>query len=83
MANGSGSSAELPAHAFGSLDGGLELFRTWGVSPAQVTLTWYAHRLGEAELAGPVASGQGIFAGGNSLRDYETLLEAVAGSTHA
>ncbi len=58
----------------------LELFpRTWGVSPAQVTLTRYAHRLGEAELAGPVASGQGIFAGGNSLRDYETLLEAVAG----
>ena len=57
----------------------LELFpKTWGVDPSQVAFTPYGHRLTEDELAAPIVPGVGVFAGGNSLRDYQTLLEAVS-----
>jgi glycosyltransferase involved in cell wall biosynthesis len=56
----------------------LELFpRTWHVDPGRVVFTPYAHTVTPEELAVPATTDGGVFAGGNSLRDYPTLLEAV------
>lgn len=54
---------------------------TWGVDASRVRVThWYVglreadlHRCAEADEAG----GEGIFAGGDSMRDYRPLLEAA------
>ena len=56
----------------------LELFpRAWRVDPGHVVFTPYAHTVTDMELAVPATTDGGVFAGGNSLRDYPTLLEAV------
>jgi hypothetical protein len=58
----------------------LEVFpRTWGVSPDRVLYTPFYYTLGEDELAVPTTEGGGIFAGGNPMRDYGTLIEAARG----
>ena len=57
--------------------------RTWRVDPARVVFTPYHHTLSDQELqlAGP---GDGrVFAGGVSLRDYGTLVEAMRRIPHA
>jgi hypothetical protein len=55
-----------------------ELFpRTWGVAPERVVFTAYGHTLSDEELAAPVSADGGVFAGGNSLRDYGPLVEAI------
>jgi glycosyltransferase involved in cell wall biosynthesis len=51
--------------------------RTWHVDPSHVVFTPYAHTVTAEELAVPATTDSGVFAGGNSLRDYPTLLEAV------
>ncbi len=51
---------------------------TWGVDPGRVFVTPYCHTLGDADLAAPTSTGGGVFAGGNSLRDYGPLVEAAA-----
>jgi glycosyltransferase involved in cell wall biosynthesis len=51
----------------------------WGMEPARVVLTPYGHTLTEEELAVTPRRGGGVFSGGNALRDYGTLLEAVRG----
>jgi hypothetical protein len=50
---------------------------TWGVDPERVFFTPYCHTLSDADLAAPVTSDGGVFAGGNSLRDYSALVEAA------
>ena len=51
--------------------------RRWGVKPEHVLFTPGGNRLTEEEhLLGTSTTG-GVFAGGNSLRDYATLLDAV------
>jgi glycosyltransferase involved in cell wall biosynthesis len=58
----------------------LELFPgTWGVDAARVVFTPYAHTVTDEELAVPATTDGGVFAGGNSLRDYPALLAAVRG----
>jgi hypothetical protein len=57
----------------------LELFpRTWGVDPERVAFTPFCYTLTEAELAQPTRRGGGVFAGGDSMRDYGPLIEAAA-----
>ncbi|MGZ4407621.1 MAG: glycosyltransferase [Gaiellaceae bacterium] len=57
----------------------LELFpRTWGVDPARVVFTQYCHTIPPAELARPPELGAGVFAGGDSMRDYAPLIAAAA-----
>jgi hypothetical protein len=53
--------------------------RTWGVDRDRVVFTPYGHTLNEEDLAAPVSTTGGVFAGGNSLRDYGPLIEAVRG----
>jgi len=48
--------------------------KTWGIDPDRVFLTPYCYTLSEAELAVPTSTRGGIFAGGDSLRDYGPLL---------
>jgi hypothetical protein len=56
----------------------LERFpQTWGVPAAQVRFTPYCFTIPEHELDLPVAEDCGVFAGGNSLRDYTPLLDAA------
>jgi len=56
----------------------LEAFpATWGISPDRVVYTPFYYTLGEDELAVPTSEGGGVFAGGNPMRDYATLIEAV------
>ena len=58
----------------------LELLPTiWGMERSRVVLTPYGHTLSEEEQAATPSHDGGIFAGGNALRDYETLLAAVRG----
>lgn len=49
----------------------------WRVDPARITYTPFCHTLTEDELAKPLRDGNGIFAGGDSMRDYVPLLRAV------
>jgi len=51
---------------------------TWGVDPKRVFVTPYCHTLSDADLAAPTSTHGGIFAGGNSLRDYRPLVAAAA-----
>jgi Glycosyl transferases group 1 len=51
----------------------------WGMDPARVVFTPYGHTLTEVELAVTPKRTGSIFAGGNALRDYRTLLTAVRG----
>lgn len=53
--------------------------RTWRVDPARVVFTPFHHTLEPEELERPTAPGTGVFAGGDSMRDYEPLLEAARG----
>lgn len=50
---------------------------TWGVDAERVFTTPYCHTLSDAQLAAPTSRDGGVFAGGNSLRDYGPLLEAA------
>ena len=50
---------------------------TWGVDREHVFVTPYCHTLSDAELAAPTSGDGGIFAGGNSLRDYGPLVAAA------
>lgn len=50
---------------------------SWQVDPERVFMTPYCHTLSAAELAAPVSTEGGVFAGGNSLRDYGPLVEAA------
>ena len=50
--------------------------RTWRVDPDRVTFTPWPYTLPEDELR-PQDEGDGVFAGGDSLRDYGPLLEAA------
>jgi glycosyltransferase involved in cell wall biosynthesis len=51
--------------------------RTWGVSPERVVFTPYLFNTSDAEMAGRISEEGGVFAGGNSLRDFRPLLEAA------
>lgn len=51
----------------------------WGVPPERVVFTPFCATMTDAELAGPVDESGGVFAGGNPLRDYGTLLRAARG----
>jgi Glycosyl transferases group 1 len=50
---------------------------TWRVDPTRVIFTPYCHTLSDEELATPTSDEGGVFAGGDSLRDYPTLIEAA------
>jgi glycosyltransferase involved in cell wall biosynthesis len=50
---------------------------TWRVDPQRVVFTPYHHTLSDDELAAPTSDEGGVFAGGDSLRDYRTLIEAA------
>jgi hypothetical protein len=52
---------------------------TWPVDPDRVFVTPYCHTLGDADLAAPTSTRGGVFAGGNSLRDYGPLAAAAEG----
>jgi glycosyltransferase involved in cell wall biosynthesis len=57
-----------------------ELFpRTWRVDSRRVFFTPYHHTLRADELAQPAPDGYGVFAGGDSMRDYGPLIEAAQG----
>jgi glycosyltransferase involved in cell wall biosynthesis len=59
----------------------VEVFsRTWKVDPVKVCFMPYYFTLPPAQLAAVCHDGGYVFAGGNSMRDYETLLSAVDGS---
>lgn len=53
--------------------------RTWGVDPARVAFTPYYYTASDEDLAAPVAHDGGVFAGGDSMRDYRPLVEASRG----
>ncbi len=50
---------------------------TWGIDPERVFVTPYCHTLSDADLAAPTSTRGGVFAGGNSLRDYRPLVAAA------
>jgi glycosyltransferase involved in cell wall biosynthesis len=52
--------------------------RTWKVSAERVRFIPWFCTLAAEELQAPVSHGGGFFAGGNSLRDFDTLIEAAA-----
>lgn len=51
--------------------------QTWGVDPARVRFTPFTHTLWDGADNPDVSSDGYVFAGGNSLRDYDVLLDAV------
>jgi len=56
----------------------LELFpKTWGIPAAQVSFTPFCFTIAKQELDLPLADDGGVFAGGDSLRDYKPLLNAA------
>jgi glycosyltransferase involved in cell wall biosynthesis len=56
----------------------LEAFpSTWGVDSERVFFTPFCYTLKDEDLAKPVSEDGGVFAGGDSRRDYDTLLEAA------
>ena len=58
----------------------LEAFpRRWGVNPAKMVFTPFYYHLSDEELEQPPIAGDEVFSGGDSLRDYDTLMEAAAG----
>lgn len=54
--------------------------RIWSVAPDRVVRTGFQHSLYGEALELPTADGGYLFAGGNSLRDYGLLEEAVRGA---
>lgn len=50
---------------------------TWGVSPDRVAFTPFYFTLSDDDLAIPTSTDGGVFAGGDSLRDYGPLIEAA------
>jgi glycosyltransferase involved in cell wall biosynthesis len=50
---------------------------TWHVDRERVVFTPYRYELSDEELAAPVSEDGTVFAGGDSMRDYRTLVEAV------
>jgi glycosyltransferase involved in cell wall biosynthesis len=52
---------------------------TWGVDPDRVFATPYCHTLSDADLAAPTSETDGVFAGGNSMRDYLPLVDVARG----
>lgn len=52
---------------------------TWGVDPSRVEFVPWGHILTPRDLAAPSVEPGGVFAGGDSLRDYEPLIEAARG----
>jgi len=52
----------------------------WGVDPGRVHFTPFPHTLYDDALDAPTSDGGYVFAGGNSLRDYDLLESAVAGT---
>jgi hypothetical protein len=58
----------------------LETFpRSWGVDPDRVRFTPFCFTLTEEELAMPTSEDGGVFAGGDSMRDYGPLLDVAEG----
>ena len=53
--------------------------RSWGIDRSRVVFTPYCYSLSEQELSVPVTDGGFVFAGGDSHRDYPTLVEAARG----
>jgi hypothetical protein len=53
---------------------------TWRLRRGRVVFTPFPHTLGDGTLEKEVVCGDYIFSGGNSLRDYDLLAEAVAGT---
>jgi len=51
---------------------------TWGVDPERVAFTPWPHSLPEEELQEMPSDDGPLFSGGDSLRDYSTLLRAAA-----
>jgi glycosyltransferase involved in cell wall biosynthesis len=51
--------------------------RTWGVSPERVFYTPFYYTASDEDLDAPVPDHGGVFAGGDSLRDYRPLLAAA------
>lgn len=57
----------------------LELFpQSWPVDRSRIVFTPFCHTVPPEELARPANRGAGLFAGGDSMRDYGPLLAAVA-----
>lgn len=52
---------------------------TWGVGHGRVVFTPFAHTLWRGEARRDYPSGNHLFSGGNSLRDYDLLAAACAG----
>jgi len=50
---------------------------TWGVDPERVAWTPWPFILSEQDLEAPVSDDGGVFAAGDSLRDYGPLIEAA------
>lgn len=53
--------------------------KTWGVNPSRVRFVAWSHILRPDELAAPPGARSGVFAGGDSLRDYDPLIAAAGG----
>lgn len=53
--------------------------RSWGVDPSRVRFTEFCFTLTEDELAMPTSEDGGVFAGGDSMREYGPLLEVAPG----
>jgi hypothetical protein len=53
--------------------------RTWGVDPERVAFTAWPYTLPQELLSLPLTDDGGLFAGGDSLRDYDTLIRAAQG----
>jgi glycosyltransferase involved in cell wall biosynthesis len=60
-----------------STDEQQEFPRTWGVDPGRVAFTPFCYTLKDDDLAQPTSEEGGVFAGGDSRRDYDTLVEAA------
>ncbi len=52
--------------------------RTWGPLKGRVRFVPWPYTLKESDLQRPATDGGRVFAGGNSLRDYDPLIEAAA-----
>jgi hypothetical protein len=53
--------------------------RRWGVEPSKMAFTPYYFHLADEEAGPSPAGGDHVFSGGDSLRDYDTLLAAARG----
>lgn len=53
--------------------------RVWGLADPDVVFTPFTHTIYDRKLLQDVPTGDYFFSGGNSLRDYEVLVEAARG----